>query len=317
MIDKHLYYLYLCEKGKEKQMKEYFKNFNGGQGLDHWSPSSSQNFTRFVLNYSLPQEIRRTFKIRYKAPFGNLVNNTAQRLTCDILYQGDKKITLKNKNYDEIFQQELDAIDKNTTPIDDKDKLAREMMISYAHPTIDNMKKAVKEIFGNEKLVAERYVSSKDEDMVNDTIGRIDYESNKIIGEAKTKPPTIKKKRNKDEHYMATTQLPLSPDPMHISQVSFYYHCTKRKPFLFYVNENEYTIFDDTHDMLKPDYLKEQYNLMVQRLKSWEQLIIFCKGDIKKLSAFAEPPELNHPFYYRDLIDDQKQQIKNLWGLKI
>ena len=297
-------------------MKEYFKNFNGGQGLDHWSPSSSQNFTRFILNYSLPQELRRLFKVRYKAPFGNLVNNTAQRLTCDILYQGDKKITLENKNYDEIFQQELDAIDKNSPPVDAKDKLAREMMISFSHPTIENMKKAVKEIFCNEKLVAERYVSSKDEDMVNDTIGRIDYESNEIIGEAKTKPPTIKKKRGKDEYYMATTQLPTNPDPTHVSQVSFYYHCTKRKPFLFYVNENEYTIFDDTHDMLKPDYLKEQYNLMVQRLKSWEQLIIFCKGDIKKLSTFAEPPELNHPFYYRDLIDDQKKQIKQLWGLK-
>ena len=249
-------------------MKEYFKNFNGGQGLDHWSPSSSQNFTRFILNYSLPQELRRLFKVRYKAPFGNLVNNTTQRLTCEILYQGDKKITLKNKNYDEIFQQELDAIDKNTTPVDDKDKLAREMMISFAHPTIENMKKAVNEIFGNEKLVAERYVSSKDEDMVNDTIGRIDYESNDKIGEAKTKPPTIKKKRGKDEYYMASTQLPNDPDPMHISQVAFYYHCTNRKPFLFYVNENEYRIFDDMHNMLKPDYLEYQYNLLTQRLKS-------------------------------------------------
>jgi hypothetical protein len=54
---------------------------------------------------------------------------------------------------------------------------------------------------------------------------------------------------------------------------------------------------------------------MVQRIISWEQLIIFCKGDIKKLANFAEPPELNHPFYYRDLIDDQKKQIKQLWGL--
>jgi len=301
-------------KGK-KQMKEYFKNFNGGQGLDHWSPSSSQNFTRFVLNYSLPQEIRRTFKIRYKAPFGNLVNNTAQRLTCEVLYQGDKKITLENKNYDEIFQQELDSIDKNSPPIDAKDKLAREMMISYAHPTIENMKKAVKEIFGNEKLVAERYVSSKSDDMVNDIIGRIDYESNDKIGEAKTKPVSIKKKRGKDEYYMTTTQLPLSPDPMHVSQVAFYHHCTNRKFFLFYVNENEYRIFDDTHDMLRPDYLEYQYNLLTQRLKSWEELIIFCKGDIQKLSSFAEPPELNHPFYYRDLIDDQKKQIKQLWGL--
>ena len=296
-------------------MKEYFKNFNGGQGLDHWSPSSSQNFTRFLLNYSLPQEIRRTFKIRYKAPFGNLVNNTAQRLTCEVLYQGDKKITLENKNYDEIFQQELDAIDKNSPPVDPKDKLAREMMISYAHPTIENMKKCVKEIFGNDKLVAERYVSSKDKDMLIDIIGRVDYESNKLGGEAKTKPPTIKKKRGKDEYYMATTQLPNDPDPMHVSQVAFYHHCTNRKFFLFYVNENEYRIFDDTHDMLKPDYLEYQYNLLTQRLKSWEELIIFCKGDIQKLSSFAEPPELNHPFYYRDLIDDQKKQIKQLWGL--
>jgi hypothetical protein len=245
-----------------KEILDYFKSFNGGQGLDHWSPSSSQNFTRFVLNYSLPQEIRRTFKIRYKAPFGNLVNNTAQRLTCEVLYQGDKKITLENKNYDEIFQQELDAIDKNSPPVDAKDKLAREMMISFAHPTIENMKKAVKEIFGNEKLVAERYVSSKDKDMLIDIIGRVDYESNTKIGEAKTKPPTIKKKRGKDEYYMASTQLPNDPDPMHISQVAFYYHCTNRKPFLFYVNENEYRIFDDTHDMLRPDYLEHQYNLL-------------------------------------------------------
>ena len=42
-------------------MKEYFETFNGGKGLDHWSPTSSQNFTRFLINYSLPQEVRRSF----------------------------------------------------------------------------------------------------------------------------------------------------------------------------------------------------------------------------------------------------------------
>ena len=51
------------------ELLKYFKSFNGGQGLDHWSPSSSQNFTRFLINYSLPQELRRLFLIRYKAPF--------------------------------------------------------------------------------------------------------------------------------------------------------------------------------------------------------------------------------------------------------
>ena len=299
----------------KETLKKHFINFNGGEGLDHWSPSSSQNFTRLICNYSLPQKLRRLFKVRYKAPFGNLVNNTAQRLLCEVLFQGEKKITLENKNYDEVFQQELDEIDKDSPPVDDKDKLAREMMISFAHPTIENMKKCVKEIFGDAKLVAERYVSSKNKDMIHDIIGRIDYESNDIIGEAKTKPVSIKKRRGKDEYYMATTQLPNDPDPMHVSQVAFYYHCTQKKPFLFYVNENEYTIFDDGHDMLRPDYLKEQYHLMTQRLKSWEELIVFCEGNLEKLAHFAEPPELNHPFYYRDLIDDQKKQIKKLWGL--
>ena len=97
----------------KETLKKHFINFNGGQGLDHWSPSSSQNFTRLVCNYSLPQKLRRTFKIRYKAPFGNLVNNTAQRLSCDILYKGERKITLENKNYDE----ELKKIEHISLPI--------------------------------------------------------------------------------------------------------------------------------------------------------------------------------------------------------
>ena len=33
-------------------MKEYFKNLNGGQGLDHWSPSSTdQPFAKWINNY--------------------------------------------------------------------------------------------------------------------------------------------------------------------------------------------------------------------------------------------------------------------------
>jgi len=299
----------------KESLKKYFDNFNGGKGLDHWSPSSSQNFTRLLINYSLPQELRRTFKIRYKAPFGNLVNNTAQRLTCETLYQADKKITLKNKDYDDVFQQELDEINDLTPPVDDKDKLAREAMVEAAHPSIKNVMKCVEEIFGNKKIVAERYVSSKSEDMIHDIIGRIDYESEESFMELKTKPPSLKKKRNKDEYYMATTQLPTEPDPTHVSQVAFYYHCTKRKPHLVYVNENEYKIFDDQYYQLSPNYLEERYNFMTQRLKSWEELIIFCQGDINKIAHFAEPPELNHPFYYRDLIDEQKQTIKQLWGL--
>ena len=84
---------------------------------------------------------------------------------------------------------------------------------------------------------------------------------------------------------------------------------------MFYVNEKDYVIFDDSHELLSKDYLEEQYNIMTKKLLSWEQLIIFCKGDLNKLAHFAEPPELNHPFYYRDLIQQQKENIKQLWGI--
>ena len=49
----------------------------------------------FLINYSLPQEVRRSFKIRYKAPFGNLTNNTAQRLKCEILSAETYRMVLR------------------------------------------------------------------------------------------------------------------------------------------------------------------------------------------------------------------------------
>ena len=68
-------------------------------------------------------------------------------------------------------------------------------MLEAAHQTIQNIFKVLKEIFGNEKLVAERYVAAKLKDMLHDIIGRIDYESNNAIAEAKTKPPSLQKEK--------------------------------------------------------------------------------------------------------------------------
>ena len=102
---------------------------------------------------------------------------------------------------------ELDEINNLTPPVDDKDKLGREAMVEAAHPSIKNVMKCVEEIFGNKKIVAERYVSSKSEDMIHDIIGRIDYETdgkNGLFIELKTKPPSIVKKKGKDEYYFKT-----------------------------------------------------------------------------------------------------------------
>ena len=61
---------------------KYFDTLNNGKGLDHWSPSSSSMpLAKFNLNYGHHDGVERSmFPMQYKPRFGNLVNNTAQRM---------------------------------------------------------------------------------------------------------------------------------------------------------------------------------------------------------------------------------------------
>nr|BAR28363.1 putative nuclease [uncultured Mediterranean phage uvMED] len=300
--------------------KKYFNTLNNGKGLDHWSPSSSSMpLAKFNLNYGHHDGVERSmFPMQYKPRFGNLVNNTAQRMECETLYWKDKTITLTNRNYDEVFGKELDDINKYD-PVDHKDSYAREHMIEYAHKTIDQTRKVVKELCGKNKITSERYVMNKPKQLLHDIIGRIDYETggkNGLFVELKTKPPSIIKKKGKDEYYFKTQ--PLGDDAVfdaYWGQVAFYWKCTGKKPFLVLVNDKEYLIYDDTHAALYDDHLEYQYNMMVKRIYNWEQMIIYCKGDLQKLADISEPPDLNHYYHYKYLTDKQRKTIKKLWGL--
>ena len=258
-------------------MKEYFKNLNGGQGLDHWSPSSTdQPLAKWINNYGYHTGTERDqFLMDYRPRLGNLTNNTAQRLECEYRYFKDKKIKIENRNYNEIYQQELDDINKYD-PIDEKDKFARDNINELSHKIIKQIQKLYKEIFKDEKTAAERYVAQAVKKLWHDIVGRIDYESNVKFLELKTKPSK----------------------------------CYKRK------NEDDYIIFDDTHEKMKADHLEYQFNLMKNKIYRWEQMIIYCKGNLAELAKITEEPDLNHYFHYKNMTDKQKQIIEQLWGLK-
>ena len=75
------------KKMENKKIEKSFSIFNGGEGLDHWSYSSTSTpFAKNIIGYSFPQKIRRSWKVRYKANFGNLVNNVVQRNIADVIY---------------------------------------------------------------------------------------------------------------------------------------------------------------------------------------------------------------------------------------
>jgi hypothetical protein len=115
----------LRELTEEQKIEQAFAFYNGGKGLDHWSYSSTSSpFSKNIINYSFPQEVRRKFLFRYKPSFGNLVNNTVQKMIADVIYTTktikQTVFTKKERDYKTAFQTELDIIKLNP-PVDDKD----------------------------------------------------------------------------------------------------------------------------------------------------------------------------------------------------
>jgi hypothetical protein len=239
-----------------------------------------------------------------------------QKLIADVIYKSKTiKETQWDIDYNTCFKNELENINANP-PVDEKDKYGREAMIRFAMDCIPITKEVVGKIVGKDKLVCERYVELKEFDMIKPVIGRIDYETKTKFIELKTKPPNLRKVKGKEEWNMITQELPEEPTIENLTQTSFYYMATKKIPYLVYVNDKDYVIFDKSHELMKADHLQHLYNIMVDKILTWEKMIMFAEGNINRLANMMEPPDLNHFFYYKDLADEQKQLINKLWGIK-
>ena len=192
-------------KKQEQLIEDAFSIYNGGKGLDHWSYSSTSSpMAKNLINYSFPQDVRRTFAFRYKANFGNLVNNTVQKLIGHEIW---KTSTMKEPKWDrefnKIFQTELGMINEKP-PVDNKDKFAREKMVEYAIDCIGVTEKVVKDIVKDDNLICEYHVRKKEMTMIKDILGKVDYLTDKVFIELKTKPPNIRKVKNKEEWTMSS-----------------------------------------------------------------------------------------------------------------
>lgn len=294
-------------------LKKILKQLSGGQGSDHFSPSQLLlPLPKWMINYlCCTQEQRRESIVGYKAHYGNYVNNTAQRLTAKYLYVGDKKIELVNRDRATISAEELAEINKHE-PKDEKDKWSRQFMLEFAEPTITQAVKAIKEIFGENIIQSEFYQSHRPEGLMMDILGRIDYESNNVFAEMKSKPPNVRKLQA--GYKLITQKLPDEPEDNHIAQVAFYWMACRKRPTLFYVNHEGYKIFDYTHEKLQFAHLEYMYAQMVKKAQTIQNLLVLTDGDAKKMAQYVEAPDFNHPFYYKDLTEDQQKITKELWG---
>jgi hypothetical protein len=170
---------------------------SGGQGYDHWSPSSLNiPVQKYIISYVCStQEMRRQNKVGYKAHSGNLVGGVSQRLLSKYIFKAAEKEEVQPELFDKIFEHELELINKNE-PKNAKDEQCRIEMIPSCKASIEQTLKLVKEVFGDETLTSERYVHVSHPGLILDILGRLDFESENKFLELKSKPINFRQNKN-------------------------------------------------------------------------------------------------------------------------
>jgi hypothetical protein len=286
---------------------------SGGQGYDHWSPSSLNiPVQKYIISYVCStQEMRRKNKVGYKAHSGNLVGGVSQRLLSKYIFKAAEKEEVQPELFDKIFEHELELINKNE-PKNAKDEQCRIEMIPSCKASIEQTLKLVKEVFGDEPLTSERYVHVSHPGLILDILGRLDFESETKFLELKSKP--INFRQNKNGLGQTIQKLPASIEDVETSymrQVAFYWvsNNRKKKAYLGYVNQEEYKIFEP-----EDDRLEYYYNQLINKAFTIQNLLEISEGDPKLMAKYVEMPDIKN-FYYSDLTEEQVDITKELWGI--
>jgi hypothetical protein len=284
---------------------------SGGQGYDHWSPSSLNiPVQKYIISYVCStQEMRRKNKVGYKAHSGNLVGGVSQRLLSKYIFKAAEKEEVQPELFDKIFEHELELINKNE-PKNAKDEQCRIEMIPSCKASIEQTLKLVKEVFGDETLTSERYVHVSHPGLILDILGRLDFESETKFLELKSKP--INFRQNKNGLGQTIQKLPASIEDVETSymkQVAFYWKATGKKAYLGYVNSEEYKIFEP-----EDDRLEYYYKQLINKAFTIQNLLEISEGDPKLMAKYVEMPDVKN-FYYSDLTEEQVDITKELWGI--
>ena len=284
---------------------------SGGESYDHFSPSSLNiPIQKYIISYVCStQAMRRQNKVGYKAYYGALCGNVAQRLLSKYIFKAAEKEEVKPELFDKIFEHELAIINKNE-PKDERDAQCRIDMIPSCKASIEQTLKLVKEVFGDEPLTSERYVHVTPQGLILDILGRIDFESENKFLELKSKPINFRK--NKNGMGQIIQKLPNTIDDCeetYLKQVAFYWKATGKKAYLGYVNQEEYKIFEP-----EDDRLEYYYHQLVNKAFTIQNLLEVSKGQASQMAKLVEAPDLKN-FYYSDLTEEQVGIAKQLWGI--
>jgi len=296
----------------EQLAQEIRSNLSGKEGYDHMSPSSLNiPIQKYIISYICStQAMRRKNKVGYKAHFGNLCGNTAQRLLSKYIFKAAEKEEVKPGLLETIFEEELSILNR-IEPKDEKDAQCRIEMIPACKQSIEQTLKLVKHVFNKgEALTSERYVHHKPKGLILDILGRLDFESSDSFLELKSKPINFRKTKNGLSQTIQ--KLPENIDQCehtYMKQVAFYWKATGKKAHLGYVNQENFIVF-----FPEEERLEYYYDQLIKKAFTIQNLLEISKGDPKVMAKYVEAPDLKN-FYYSDLTEEQIDIVKELWGV--
>jgi hypothetical protein len=281
-------------------------------GIDHYSPTQ-MNMPLAVWAYkyvALDQEQRRKLKTNINMFFGTTIGAITQMMFCDEIwtYSSNKVENNKKLSWDqalELCHEEFARYE----PWDDKDKEKYEAIKHLAPAYLKNSYEGFKSIdlktTKNFKTTAERNVTLPLAHV--SMLGRIDGEDELKLIEEKLKLPKLNAVKKDGTRSVSTVKIPEQPQIEHARQTSFYHFASgQKRPFLLYVNDKEYKVFDSANcDLLTADAMAEHMEYYRQQARLRDRHIMASNCSVKKLLSNMDP-DFEHAFYW-DIGDEQKK----------
>lgn len=285
----------------------------------HHSPSSCNKPAGVDLLQKLgfSQEERRAFYAGPKAHFGNYPGNNHPMHVADKLWGSNStciELTDVNRySWDQMLNEISKDMKEDDIDFTGPDKKSHDHHKKIMKDVVKNWHEAYKKVSLQGEIECEPNVV-KNLGTQLDMLGRMDYRGKHAFIEYKTKPPTRYKKKDGTFSF-STKKLPDDVEINHARQTAFYWSTNKDlKPFVIYVNEKEYKIFDPSNsDMLTVTAMEDHLEYYRQQCLIRENLVRASGGDINFLLSLIDP-DFEHQFYWNigeKFVTKAKQAINN------
>ena len=283
-------------------------------GIDHYSPTQLNcSLANWAYKYGvLDQEQRRGLKRNINMFFGTTIGEITQLMFCDEMWSMASQVT-PNKNKLSMDQalEYLSEMMKKYQPWDEKDKEKFDAIKHLAPDYLQQSYKGWKSLSLQSPIIAERNVRLKF-NYVN-CLGRIDGEDDLKLVEQKCKLPKLGREKKDGTRSVISTKLPVDePQITHARQTAFYHFCTGKRPFLLYVNDKDFKIFDSSDcQSLTKEAMEEHLEHYKRAARLRDRTIMKSKGSVQGLLADLDP-DWDHNFEW-DIGDDHKDHAQKIF----